>query len=471
MDRRTFLAAAPLAFSARRRPPNIVFIMADDLGYGHVGCYGQRVIRTPNIDKLATEGTRYTDAYAGCTVCAPSRSVLMTGLHSGHTSVRSNPGGVPLLAEDVTVAQVLHKAGYVSGLFGKWGLGDEGTTGVPNKHGFDEFFGYLNQVHAHIYYPEFLYRNEQRYPLPGNANHKRGQYAHDVIFDRALDFVRRYKDRPFFLCATPTLPHWELVVPEDSLREYRGRFPETPFRDPGGHYSSQDYPRAAFAGMVTRLDRDVGRMMALLRELGLEQDTIVFFTSDNGAQMIEEGFPNQVDTGSFFHGGGPFRDYKGNMYEGGIRVPMIVRWPGRIRAGAVSDFPWAFWDVLPTFAALAGVEAPRGIDGISVAPMLTGEGRQQRHEFLYWENPRYRRGTFLKETPMQAVRMGDWKAVRPRPDGPLELYSLKDDIAETTNVAAKHPEVLAKIEAYLKTARTEPRPQSGPPTDWWKKSS
>lgn len=481
INRREFLSGAAgaglAAAGARSRPPNIVWIMQDDTGYADLGCYGQKLIRTPNIDRLAAGGTRYTDAYSGCTVCAPSRSVLMTGYHSGHTSVRSNPGGTPLLAEDVTVAQVLKKAGYATGMFGKWGLGDEGTTGVPAKHGFDEFLGYLNQVHAHIYYPDYLCTIDGRLPLEGNRSHQRKQYAHDVMAAHALDFIRRHKDEPFFCYAPFTLPHWELLVPEDSLNEYRGKFPETPFSDSKGHYASQPYPRAAFAGMVTRLDRDVGRIVALLKELGIEQDTLVIFTSDNGPQYIEGGMKEQVDTGKFFNGSGPFRDYKGEMYEGGIRVPMIARWPGQVAAGAVSSFPWAFWDVLPTLAELAGAPAPKGIDGISMVPLLIDAERagrpQQKHEFMYWEFPRYidRQGTFVKEVPKQAVRMGDWKAVRPRPNGPLELYNLKDDIGESRNVADAHPEVMKKIQEYLKTARTEPRPQNGPPHDWWKKSS
>ena len=312
----------------------------------------------------------------------------MTGYHSGHTSVRSNAGGVPLLAEDVTVAQVLKNAGYATGVFGKWGLGDDGTSGVPNKHGFDEFLGYLNQVHAHLCYPEYLYKNDEKYPLPGNRNRRRGQYAHDVIAEHALDFIRRHKEGPFFCYAPFTIPHWELLVPEDSLREYKGKFPEIPYSDRRGHYGTQPYPRAAFAAMITRLDRDVGRIMSLLRELGLERDTLVFFTSDNGPQWTEGGNDQQVDTGKFFNGSGPLRGCKGEFYEGGIRVPMITRWPGMVPADAVGDFPWAFWDVLPTLAELAGAASPRGIDGTSVLRALLGRP-QRPHEFLYWESVRF----------------------------------------------------------------------------------
>ncbi len=475
-NRRQFLTAAggaalagrapAAAQKSRQRPPNIIWIMGDDLGWGDLGCYGQRYVRTPNIDRLAVEGTRFTDAYSGCTVCAPSRGVLMTGMHMGHTSVRSNPGGVPLLDEDVTVAEVLKPAGYATGMFGKWGLGDIGTPGVPWKQGFDEFFGYLHQVHAHYYYPPYLYHNDRKYPLEGNENGKRTTYSHDVIAAKALEFIRRNKDRPFFCYVPFTIPHWELLVPEDSLAEYRGKILEAgPYVDPRRHYADQEYPRAAYAAMITRMDRDVGRIMALLKELKLDEDTIVFFTSDNGTA-------ERLRKDDFFRGAGPFRGHKQNLYEGGIRVPMIARWPGRIRAGAVSDFPWAFYDFMPTAAELAGAKTPKGIDGISVVPTLLGSkaaGREQaRHEFLYWELPAYdgRTGTFRKGTPMQAGRMGEWKAVRPAPDAPLELYNLKQDIGETTNVASKHPEVLRRIEEFLKTARTEPRPQTQPPSEW-----
>src|SRR5215471_17020898 len=295
MNRRQFLAitAAGAVAAQSRRPPNIVWIMADDLGYGDVGCYGQQFIRTPNIDRLAKEGTRFTDAYAGCTVCAPSRSVLMTGLHTGHTSVRSNPGGVPLLASDYTVAQMLQSAGYATGGFGKWGLGDVQTDGVPSKHGFDEFFGYLHQVHAHYYYPPYLIDNEKKFPLEGNENGRRTTYSHDVIAARGLDFIRRNAARPFFCYVPFTIPHLEMLVPEDSMNEYLGKLPEgKPYITAQKHYADQPHLRAAYAGMVTRMDKDVGRVLALLKQLQLEDNTIVFFCSDNGvsAHMREDGF-------------------------------------------------------------------------------------------------------------------------------------------------------------------------------------
>lgn len=469
LHRRQFLASsaagfATLASSCRRArsdgPPNIILIMADDLGYGDLGCYGQKRIRTPSIDRMAAEGMRFRHAYAGCTVCAPSRSVLMTGLHMGHTSVRSNPGGVPLVAEDITVAELLRQAGYRTGCFGKWGLGDLGTDGVPWKQGFDEFFGYLHQVHAHYYYPAFLFHNGERFPLAGNGGGKRTTYSHDVIAARALDFIRQSKDRPFFCYVPFTIPHLELLVPEDSMADYRGRFPETrPFRDPRNHYAAQDEPRTAYAAMVTRMDRDVGRILALLDELGIAGRTIVFFTSDNGAAT-----PLWND--DFFESTGGLRGHKQNFYEGGIRVPLVARWPGRIAPGSVSDHLCGFWDFLPTALELAGAPIPPHTDGYSILPTLLGRSSEQkRHEFLYWELPRYdaTTGTFFDEIPRQAVRMGPWKAVRPNPDGPLELYNLDADPAETEDVAREHPEVVARIEEFLKRARYEPRPQKQPP--------
>lgn len=433
----------------KSKQPNIIFIMADDLGYGHLGCYGQKKIRTPNLDQFSSEGMRFTQCYAGSPVCAPSRSVLMTGMHCGHTSVRGNSGGIPILPEDVTIGEVLKQGGYTTGIFGKWGLGDTGTTGVPNKQGFDEFFGYLHQVHCHFYYPYYLWENDKKYLLPGNEGGKRQQYTHDIIVDKALNFIRSNKSGPFFLYLPFTIPHTELLVPEDSFSEYEGKFPEpNPYVDSRGHYADQPAPRTTFAAMVTRMDRDIGRIMALLKELEIDEDTIVFYTSDNGGQM--SGGPDL----EFFQGNRELRAGKGQLYEGGIRVPMMVRWPGKIGAGLVNDHVWAFWDVMPTLSELAGVKISYSIDGISVVPTLLGQekvGRQQqKHEFLYWEHPR---GKDL----MQAVRMDDWKAVRLKGEGQLELYNLKYDIGEYNNMAAANPEVVNEIGVYLKTVRTEPR--------------
>ena len=428
--------------------------MADDLGYGHPGCYGQKLIRTPNIDRLAQEGMRFTQAYAGCTVCAPSRSVLMTGLHMGHTPVRANGGGMPLLDDDLTAAEVLNRKGYATGCFGKWGLGDAGTTGVPTRQGFDEFFGYLHQVHAHFYYPEYLWHNEKKVTLPGNANGARGQYSHDLILERAVDFIRRSANRRFFCYVPVTIPHVELVVPEDSMEPYRGKFKEEFIKDPRPGYISLKESFAAFAGMISRLDDGVGRILSLLKEMGIDEQTVVFFTSDNGPQ----GGPWQRLV-EVFNGAGPLRGTKGTFYEGGIRVPMIARWLGKIRAGAVSDHVCYFADILPTFAELAGDQPPGNADGISVVPALLGEeaaGRQQRkHESLYWELGSGKRLA-------QAVRMGDWKAIRTGSGEPLELFDLSKDIAEEHNVAAEHPKVVERIEEYLKTCRVAPRPQLEP---------
>jgi arylsulfatase A-like enzyme len=452
----TAAALSPVVFGAEgrgTRKPNIVFILADDLGTYHLGCYGQKIIRTPNIDRIAGEGVRFTQTYAGCTVCAPSRSVLMTGLHMGHTPVRTNPGGVPLRAEDVTVAQVLKNAGYATGGFGKWGLGDAATDGVPTRHGFDEFFGYLHQVHAHFYYPEYLWHNDEKVSLPGNAGGKKGQYSADVILEKGLDFIRANKERPFFCYLPTTLPHAELAVPEESLKLYSGKFDEEPFLNPRPGYAAPREPKATLAAMITHMDKGVGRVLALLAELGLEDDTLVFFASDNGGPG-----PYGV-RGNFFKPNGPLRGYKTSLYEGGLRVPMIVRWPGKIKAGSVSDFVWYFADVMPTLAELAGARAPDDMDGISVMPTLVGEEaagpKQQKHEFLYWEFGDAKRF-------QQAARMGDWKAIRLKPDAPLELYDLSTDIGETQNVATEHPQVVAKIEEYLKTCRTDPPPQIEP---------
>lgn len=431
--------------------PNIVFIMADDLGYAHLGSYGQDKIRTPSLDRLAEEGVRFTQFYSGSTVCAPARSVLMTGKHTGHTSVRGNTGGLPLEPADVTVAEVLKEAGYTTGLFGKWGLGDHGTPGVPWEQGFDEFFGYLHQVHAHFYYTPFLWDNNQPFTLEGNEEEARTTYSHDVITDRALQFVRDHQQGPFFLYLAYTIPHTELLVPEESFAEYDGQFPEPNPYTGNGHYASQEKPRTAFAAMVSRMDRDVSRLLQLLDELAIDENTVVFFTSDNGGQR---GWGVDLD---FFEGNAPLRGGKMFMYEGGLRVPLIVSWPGRIDPGQESDHVWAFWDVLPTLVELAGHTAPDSIDGVSMLPAVLGAQRTGRepeeHEFLYWEY-----GNVLGKAPIrQAVRWGNWKAVRGDLDQPLELYDLTRDVGETADVAANHPDVIANILLYLDTARVATR--------------
>jgi arylsulfatase A-like enzyme len=415
------------------RQPNIIFILADDLGYGDVGCYGQKWIKTPTIDRLAAEGIRFTQCYSGSTVCAPARSCLMTGLHTGHTRIRWNaPGyneGRILLPEDLTVAEILKQAGYATGLVGKWGLGEPDTTGHPNRKGFDYFFGYLDQVHAHDYYSDYLFRNEEKVVLEGNLDGKQGQYSNDLFDREAQDFVKRSKDEPLFLDLTFTLPHGKYQVP--SLEPYAAT-DWTPWQK-------------TYAAMVTRLDMYIGRLMSLLKELGLDQNTVVFFSSDNGPAGLGGDWTK-------FNGAGPFRGKKGDPYEGGIRVPMIARWPGRIQPGAVSEQVWAFWDFLPTAAEIAAATVPAGIDGISMLPALLGKpGKAQKnHEFLYWE---FYQGGFS-----QAVRMGDWKAVRFGLKEPLELYDLKNDVGEKSNVASTHPDIVATIEKYLETARSDSRP-------------
>jgi arylsulfatase len=433
---------------AAQRPPNIVFILADDLGYGEVGCYGQKLIQTPQIDRLAAEGMKFTRCYAGANVCAPSRCALITGKHTGHTPIRANGAGQYLYPEDVTIAEVLKLARYQTGYFGKYGLGNEGTPGHPNRQGIDEFFGFLDHVHAHFFYPYFLWKNETRYALPGNEGRRRAQYSQDEIVRQAIDFLRSdHHGRPFFLFLAPTTPHVELVVPEDSMRPYRGRFgKETPLPDPRKGYIGADEPYATFAGMVSRLDDHVGQVLAVLKERGLDDETVVFFTSDNGPQGDQ--WKRVADV---FDGNGPLRGYKGQYYEGGIREPMLVRWPGHIRPGAVSEHVCAFWDVLPTLADLAGIAPPDGGDGISFAPALLGQGTQKEHESLYWEiTPGGQAPT------QQAVLLGDWKAVKPARARPWELYNLRSDPGETQDVAAAHPDVLAKIEAVASAAHTEP---------------
>ncbi len=435
------LSAVGLVIADAPKPahPNIIFILADDLGYGDLGCYGQKRILTPNIDRMATEGMRFTQFYAGDTVCAPSRCCLLTGLHTGHAVIRGN-AAVPLRAQDATVAKVLKDAGYSTGLVGKWGLGEADTTGVPNLQGFDYFYGYLNQVHAHNYYPDYLWKNQEKVAIEGNVvkggvASKRAQYSPDLFTKEALEFVDRNREKPFFLYLAYTIPH---ANDERGAKEGNGM--EVPTDAP---YSDKPWTQIEknYAAMVTRLDADVGKLLARLKELGLDDNTVVFFSSDNGPH--KEGGYDPKD----FDSAGPLRGFKRDLTEGGIREPFIARWPGKIKAGAVTDqVGAAFWDFLPTAADLAGAKTPAGLDGLSLVPTLLGEGKQAQHEFLYWE--------FHERGPQQAVRMGDWKALRLKQGGPLQLYDLKTDLGEKHNVAGEHSDVVAKIEVYLKTART-----------------
>jgi arylsulfatase A-like enzyme len=441
--------------------PNIVYILADDLGLGDLGCYGQTKIHTPNIDRIAAEGMKFTQHYSGSTVCAPSRCTLMTGYHTGHTFVRSNKeagqgyagaeGQLPIPANTITIAKLLKERGYATGAFGKWGLGGPGTEGVPNRQGFDLFFGYLCQRQAHTYYPEHLWRNDEMVKLDGNVTRvdkpnrlvqvSAKTYSPDVITDEAVKWLRASAAKPFFLYLPYTIPHVAIQVPDDSLSEYKGKFPETPYDGKKG-FQPQATPHAAYAAMVTRLDGYVGRIMAQLKELGVDDNTIVFFSSDNGPPKDAGTDPD------FFGSAGPFRGLKTEVYEGGIRAPFLARWPGHIKPGSQSDHVSAFWDMMPTFMEIAGGKAPSNIDGISLLPTLLGKGTQSEHEYMYWE--------FHEKGGCQALRLGNWKAVRTQiianAERPIELYDLSTDIGEKNDVAAKHPDVVAKMDKLMREA-------------------
>ncbi len=436
--------------------PNIVYILADDLGIGDVGAYGQEKIRTPNLDRMAAMGMRFIQHYSGSTVCAPSRSALMTGRHTGHTFIRGNKevqpeGQYPLADSIVTMAELLKNAGYVTGAFGKWGLGYPGSEGDPVNQGFDRFFGYNCQRLAHHYYPYYLWDNKDKVLLPENEGQQEGTYAPDLIHDRAIQFIEDHQDTSFFLFYPHITPHAELKVPNDSIfASYEGQFPETPYEgvDEGpryrqGPYGSVEKPHATFAAMVTRLDHQVGEVLDKLEALGLVENTLVIFTSDNGPHKEGGADPD------FFDSNGPYRGYKRDLYEGGIRVPTIALWPGTIEAGSSNEHISAFWDMLPTVCELAGIEAPANIDGISFLPSLRG-GQQPEHEYLYWE--------FHEQGGKQAVRKGDWKAVRlgvnEDPDAPLELYDLSEDPGETNNIAEQHPEIIEEMKTIMDEART-----------------
>jgi arylsulfatase A-like enzyme len=439
--------AHPAAAQPPARLPNIVLILADDLGYGDLGCFGQTRIRTPHLDRLAKDGVRFTQSYAGSTVCAPSRCALMTGYHTGHCRVRGNGGGggprdnVPLRPDDPCVAELLKRAGYVTALVGKWGLGETGSTGVPTRKGFDHFFGYLNQHHAHNYYPDFLWRGTEKVPVANPqsaADNVAARFVHDapdLFREEALRFLQATKDKPFFLYFATTSPH-----ANNEKTRATGEGNEVPGDAP---YTAEPWPQAEKnkAAMITRMDADIGALLTKLRELGLEENTLVLFSSDNGPHKEGGNDP------AFFQSSGPFRGIKRSLTDGGIRVPSIARWPGRIAPGTTSDHVWAFWDLLPTACDLAGVPTPPGLDGISIAPTLSGRGEQKRHDFLYWE---FHEGGFK-----QAVRHGTWKAIRQAPGAALELYDVAADPGEAKDVAAAHPEVVRRVEEYLRTARTD----------------
>jgi len=437
-----FLTPQTNAAGAEARKPNIVYMMSDELAYYELSCMGNPQLKTPNIDRMAAGGIRFTQALAGCTVCAPTRCTLMTGKHMGHASVRKNDGGTPMRAGEQTIASMLKQAGYATGGFGKWGCGGRGSTGVPEKHGFDVFVGYYDQVHAHSFYPPYIVRNSEELVLPGNRGGRSGKtYSHYVIMKEALNFIRQNKDRPFFCYLPITPPHGMYDIPNS---------------DPAwAAFKDKSWPKDAkrYAAMVAMVDRNLAEVLGLLEELGLEQNTIVFFCGDNGGAPR---FRSGERPGGFFgpnvnpKTGVAFRGNKGNLYEGGLRIPMIVRWPGKIEPGQVDDLLWYFPDVLPTLAELTGTKAPEDIDGISIVPTLLGEKaaghKQQQHEFLYWEYG-----------GQQAVRMENWKAIQPRTSRDWELYDLSKDIGEQQDCAAKHPEVLAKMKAFAHRAHEPAR--------------
>jgi arylsulfatase A-like enzyme len=428
--------------------PNIIFIMADDLGRGELGCYGQKKIRTPNLDQMAKEGILFTEMYAGHCVCAPSRCTLMTGYHTGHSFVRENIGGpvlgqIPLPDATITVAELLKKQGYRTGVIGKWGLGGVRTEGIPTRQGFDFFYGYLDQWNAHNHYPDYMWQNETAFLLEGNLYNEQNTFSHDLFTEQALKFVQTSKkSKPFFLYLAYAVPHVSIQVPQDSLKEYVGQWEETPFA--GDHYQGHPTPRAAYAGMVTRMDRDVGKILNLLKENHLEENTLVIFTSDNGPTF------NGGTDSKFFESAGPLRGLKTMLYEGGIRVPFIAKWKGFLPAGVVSEEMGAFWDMLPTFVKLAQGEVPHKIDGRVLKSLTDPQVWDSKENFkpednksriLYWEQSN-------AKLSRQAIREGDWKAYLPdvaKGINALELYNLKQDISETTNLALENPEMAKRL--------------------------
>jgi len=460
MKRREFLQSMPLAAAPllltrcrRQRRPNVIFILADDLGYAELGCYGQRKIKTPNIDHLAAQGMRFLQHYSGSPVCAPSRCTLMTGLHTGHSQVRDNKqvGGAegwrlgatsggqwPLQADTTTVARIFQQAGYVTGAFGKWGLGIVPSTGAPLKQGFDHFYGYICQRQAHTYYPNHVWRDDQVEYWHENDNGAEVTFSHDRITETALQFIKTNKDRPFFCYVPFTIPHVALQVPEDSLAEYRGLWDDPPYDGKKG-YVPHPAPRACYAAMVSRMDRDVGRIVQWVKQLHLENDTLIIFTSDNGPT-----FAGGADS-TFFESTGGLRGLKQDVYEGGIRVPFIAAWPGHIQAGSQSQHASAFWDFMPTACELIGSGTPAGLAGISYLPTLLGRPERQKiHDHLYWEL-----------AGQQAVRQGDWKAVRLKMDQPVQLYNLAPDPFEKLDVAGENPERLQQMTQLLSDCRID----------------
>ena len=432
---------------SKAEKPNILYIMADDLGYGDVGYNGQDKILTPNIDRLASEGLTFNNHYAGSTVCGPSRVSLMTGLHTGHSPVRENPGwtksggAVDISDSDVTVAEELKRAGYATGIVGKWGLAENLDEGMANKQGFDYFYGFNRHTAAHHYYPDSLWVNEELVRLEGNVmKEKKGKYSHDLFTEKAVEFIKSNKQGPFFLYLAYTIPHYELTVEEEEKADYYKK--DWPLRKmKEGHYLHDENGLVTYAAMVSRMDRDIGRLMDLLSELGIEKNTLVIFTSDNGP--VYDDLKDE-----FFNSNGILRGKKRDLYEGGIRIPFVARWAGTIAAGTKTDHISAFWDFLATACDVAGIQPSGKTDGISYLPVLLGDvDSQKKHDYLYWEFNESR-------GPIQAVRKGKWKAVKFY-EKPVELYDLESDPGEEKNIAASSAEALSKMEAILNTARSE----------------
>ncbi len=442
----------------KKRPPNIIYILADDLGYGDLSCYGQKKFQTSNIDRLASQGILFTQHYSGSTVCAPSRSALLTGMHTGHTTVRGNKevrpeGQYPIPDSTFTLAEAMKKAGYTTGAFGKWGLGFPGSSGDPTNQGFDTFFGYNCQRLGHNYYPRHLWHNRDSILLKENYGEHKGVYAPNLIHEKTLQFIENNKKNPFFLYVASIIPHAELVAPENILKEYRGKYlPEKEYKglDSGsnyrnGGYESQDESHAAFVAMIDILDTQVGDIMKKVEAAGIADNTIIIFTSDNGPHT--EGGADPI----YFDSNGPLKGYKRDLYEGGIRVPMIVSWPGKISPNTKTDHISAFWDMFPTFTDIIAAQNPKDLDGISLLPTILGNtSNQKKHDYLYWE--------FHEKGGRQAIRKGKWKAVKydvfKNPDAPFELYDLSEDIGEDHNIANEHPDILKEMEEILRGART-----------------
>ena len=428
----------------KSKTPNIIYIMADDLGIGDLGCYGQKTIKTPAIDALAKQGVIFTSHYSGSTVSAPSRCVLMTGKHTGNVSIRGNAGvkldngeqyDTPLPKAEVTIAEAIKDQGYTSAVIGKWGMGAPKSEGHPLEQGFDYFYGYLGQLNAHGFYPEYLWENNKKVALG------KKEYSHDLIMNKALNFIDENSDKPFFIYLTPTIPHAELIIPAGELGEYDNMFTEKAYK--GGHYAACEKPLATFAAMVTRLDSDVQRVMDILTEKGIADNTIIVFTSDNGTHR-EGGH-----TG-FFNSSGDFRGVKRDLYEGGVRTPYIVKWNGVIEPGSVTNHISAFWDFLPTVCDITGSAVPHGVDGVSFLPTLTGKGEQTKHDYLYFE--------FHEMGGRQSILKDGWKLIRlnakDKKKTKYELYNLNQDQAERFNMAKEHPEKVAEYIKIMDNART-----------------